>query len=289
MKINVCVFEPDGKGFTHFLYDPIKNLVAAMRDLGHEVRLQRNVVERGQLNILCGAHQIVSPATVRSLLSAGISYVLYQTEVLHLGQVNAYGQDHFTECYLPILQGASVIWDWSPDQVETLRRDGYQAELVQIGFHPDLREIRPARHKSIGALFFGSVTPYRAQVFEALRARQIPIHVAFDEVAFYRNDMMAVAKLVLSVPQVRGGHLNAYRIMAAVNNGVFCLGERAGNRHWIDECFAQAEPEALADALVGALADPDLEVRAAEQFEHLSRFPTTTFVEPLLERLAQAL
>jgi hypothetical protein len=288
MKINVCVFEPKGGGFAHFLYDPIKNVVLAMRDLGHEVRLQRNVLEQGQLNILWGAHQITDRATAESIVQSDIQYVLVQTELLEQDQVSGYGTDHYRYCYLPLLQRAQVVWDWSAAQVDALRRDGHVADLLKIGFHPDLCEIRPAKHKSLGVLFFGSVTPYRAQVFESLLSRNIPLHIAFDEVALYRNDMMSIAKVVLSVPQTRGGHLNAFRIIAAVNNRAFCLGERAGNSHWIDDCFAQAEPDDLASCLSEVLADNRLDARAGEQFDRLACYPTTGFLEPLIDRLSNA-
>lgn len=285
MKFNICVLEPSGQRYMHFLYDPIRNLQLAIQSLGHTCIIRRNHMEKGWLNILYGAHVLTEPQDAQSILASGARYVFVQSEVLKEDQVNTNGENHYRLVYQPLLKGAIRVWDWNRDHFPLLNAMGLEADLLQIGYHPAIEEIRHSPHKPIPVLFFGSLTPYRRTMLQRIAQVGVPLYVSFDDVAFYRNDLIAHARIVLSIPQDAGGHLNAARVMYAVNNRAFCAGERGGSPHWIDPCFAGVEASILPEYLRELLERDDLPSLANIQYERLSAFPTVRFIEPLLKRL----
>ncbi|MGD0679900.1 MAG: hypothetical protein ABSC94_31340 [Polyangiaceae bacterium] len=285
MKFNIAMIEPPHAKFAHFLYDPMRCLQYGIESLGHNCTLTRNNLDATRINLVMGGHQIADPASVDGLLKAKTKYILLQSEVIRDGQVNSSGEGHWKLCYLPLLRGALRIWDWSVPQVAEHARLGLAADHLQIGYHPAVAEIHHKAEKDIGVLFFGSITEHRRRLLEALVAKKVPMRVVFDALPIYRNDLIARARIILTLQQAKDSHLNYARVLYAVNNRCLVAGERAREPHWIDPCFVQADEKELADLLLSLLSRDDLDAMACERLEKLKAFPTTAFVAPLLENI----
>lgn len=287
MKFNICVLEPQGQRFMHFLYDPIRNVQLGLQSLGHVCTVRKNHLQNGWINILYGAHTLADPAGARAILDSRAPYLLVQTEVIRNEQVNSLGTAHWHQIYLPLLKGARRIWDWSESQLGIYRTFGVGGDILQLGFHPDLEVIRRATEKPIQALFFGSITPHRRQILDRMMRRKIRVHVAFDDVSFYRNDLIAHASVVLTLQQSPGGVVNQLRLMLSANNRTCCAGEVGElTTPWVGGLCESCPPEVLPEFIEGVLARDPLAI-GDRQYEHFSQYPTTGFLEPLVERLVE--
>jgi hypothetical protein len=126
---------------------------------------------------------------------------------------------------------------------------------------------------------------------QALLAAGLTVTPIFDPVAFYRNDYIARARIVLTLQQSVPSHLPYFRIGYLVNNGAVVAGEAPPEPHWIDPFFDKGPPEALPALLRELLGRGDAALRALGE-ERQARFeqahPMTASLAPLLDELATA-
>ena len=286
MKINTVVIEPRGSQYTHFLYDPIRLIQLGLDSLGHDCTLSKNHFDTSRLNLVIGGHQITDPAAVNSIVGSGVPYVMLQSEVIRGGQVNSSGEEHWRRCYLPLLRGARRVWDWSPETVGELEKLGIRGDYCELGYHPGMQEIHHKQVKNIDVLWYGSVTPYRQAILEQVAARGVPMHLMFDDVSFYRNDLIARAKIILTLQQYAGNHVPYGRILYAVTNRCLVAGESPDVPHWSEALYEGAPADRVADLLVDLLARTDRDALVEAHLDALKRRPMTGILEPLLDRLA---
>lgn len=285
MLFNLCLIDPTGAKYSHFLFDPIRAMQLALESLGHNTSITRNNIDRERIPLLLGAHHVHDDSSLALILQLP-QYVVVQTEVLDGFEVNgSYGQEHFRKYYLPLLRGATRVWDWSEKNLTMLRGFGVRGDRIELGFHPDLLDVHHKKEKDIDVLWYGSQTPYRTFILKAIRGLGLRTLVLFDDPPIYRNDAMARARIVLSLQQSAGAHINAARVIHAVNNRCLVVGEKPIVPHWIEDAMISLPAAELIAQLPEIARRADLDAIVQEKYEALSRFPTTAFLAPLVERL----
>jgi hypothetical protein len=287
VKINISFMFPEEYRFAHFLYDAAKVLLHGLEDLGHHVILTRQLVDADYLNILVGGHAFDSPDSVQQLASAGIPYVVFQTEIIRGETINTTGEDRFRLVYRPLLEGAAAVWDSYESNKRALAEHGIEADLVDLGYHPAMEVIRHKADKDLDVFFFGSIGPRRAGILQALQDRGLRVAAMFDDPAFFRNDMIGRAKLHLSL---RHGdemtHMPLWRIKFLVNNRCLVVSETATESESVDGLFVPAEPENLIEVVEATLAREDRDALAQSFYESYRERPMKAALEPLMAKLA---
>lgn len=285
-RINIAIIDPPGAKFTHFLFDPIRCLQYGLESLDYSVTLSRNQLQPDRLNILLASHLIPSPEQAAQIVNSGIRYILLQSEVLDGFQVNGtFGSEHFERTYLPLMRGAVRLWDWSEKNLAMLKKLGLQGDRFELGFHPDIADVRHKKDKEIDVLWYGGVTPYRKIVLSQLPPVGIKLRVLFEDSAFFRNDAMASARIILSLQQGPAGHVNPARILHAVNNRCLVVGETPVQPHWVLESMLHAPAASLPELIKQTLARDDLDAVADRHYQTLRKRPMSAFLEPMLSRL----
>ncbi len=286
-RFQISVIDPDSYRYGHFLHDIIKILCHAIETLGYDCVINRNAIASDRINIIIGAHLLTDPAFVQNLVSQGVDYVVYQTEVIRPDGINTSGDsERLHKVYLPLLRGARAVWDVLVDNIGPLLDLGIVSRFLQPGYHPCLEEIVHKRNKDIDMLFFGSITAHRREVFNQLIARGNRLHTAFDPVAIYRNDLISRAKIHV-VPGQGGGmnQLPYWRIIYLLHNGCVPVVERCVDQEWLEHCFLWADSDSFIELCEATAARDDLEELAAELQKRMKRIRMTAGLAPLIDNL----
>lgn len=98
----------------------------------------------------------------------------------------------------PELYKRHMIWDYSPVNIEYWRKLGVDAELVRIGFVPQLCRIESRNYPDIDVLHIGSISPRRKKIIaELLDMPDIKFHLGAG-FGVQRDALIARSRVVLN-------------------------------------------------------------------------------------------
>ena len=188
--------------------------------LGIDCDMKVNELAADRVNILLGYHNLSLAPNLGGFRS--YRYIPYQLEQLS-GCEDYFGDRHVLG---EIFAGSHAIWDFSMANVEFLKRMGYAAKHLPIGYHPRLQTISQNGAKDIDVFFAGCNTQRRAEFFGQMGSttRLRVLHV-FGVYGKQRDDLLARSRVVLNIHRYPRGLLEATRIAYALNNGCFVLSE----------------------------------------------------------------
>ena len=190
----------------------------ALRDSGYSVKIVNHInPDITDLYLILGGHNI--------MLQIPENYIIIQLEQ----SINDLGEIHFHEKYLKLLHGAKEIFDYSMKNVENLQQSFHlKSHYVPLGYHELLHNTMPFNltHKPIDILFFGSITPRRHRILEALQLRKkLQIVIRTDLWGTERDQLVAKSKIVLNIHCFEQGILEMPRINYLLHQGAFVISE----------------------------------------------------------------
>lgn len=286
VKFNIAVIDPKGFPWTHFLFDTCKLICYGLEELGHDCTIRQNNLEPSRLNIIVGGHHLASAEHVLQIAKIG-DYIVFQTEIIKEDTVNLTNtREHFENVYLPLLQRAKSVWEGASTNLRALEGFGVRTQTYVGGYVAAMEEIVHKRNKDVDFLFYGSITPHRREMLEKLKASGCSLVTEFDIQPFYRNDLIARSKLVLSPRQ--GDVMNQLpygRICYLLNNRMPVVVEKCLEQEWLQDCFYWGETEEWVDLCLETLHRPDLAAATAEMFERYKKLRFADQLQQLLEGL----
>jgi hypothetical protein len=290
MKFHIASAEPKGFPFGHFLDDFCRYLYHGLQSLGHDCTLGHNRLERGRMNIVLGGHLLTLPQDLDAIAGQG-PYIAIQSEIVKRDEINLFREpkdrERYQKIYLPFLKRAHAVWEGAPGNVDVLESLGIRARLLLGGYHPAMEEIVPKRDKDVDFLFYGSVTPHRRDLLEALKRRGYRLEVLFDVRPIFRNDLIARTKVNLAPAQGQGmDHLAWGRICYLLNNRALVVVERCRDQQWLEHCFPSAETRDWVDLCEQTLQRAD---RDQLCHEYTNRFRGMAYTEQLKKALDETL
>lgn len=292
MKYNVTLIDPASYKFAYLLTDTCRLVASSIRSLGHVCDLTVNSLDDQALNIVFGGH-LLNRDAARQIASSGARYVAHQSEWLTLGPdgqtvVSSFQGASFEPNCRAFFAGAELVWEAYDHNVGLLEKLDIPRErfrrLASVGFHQDLVDVthRPWAEKDVDVLFFGSVTPRRARVIDAL-AQNLRVVAVLDAPAAFRNDLIARAKLNLNLhASDEFRHLSLSRVSVLLNNCCAVVSERAETNPELHPLMVMAEYDRLVETCHELLARPDLPVLAEQSFERYRQMPMADLVRPLI-------
>jgi len=287
MKLHIAVMDPPGYEFTHFLFDIVRLLCHGLEALGHSCTLGENHLDSGRINLIVGAHNMQDPKTVAQIQALAPRYVVVQTEILIHGAVNLTAdQRQMRDVYLRLLQGATAVWEFQDINLPFLAHHGMEPDLLRLGYHPALEDVVEKRERDIDLLFFGSITPSRKRLLQALQQEGLRLHVAFDPVSLYRNDLIARSRVVLNPKQGdEMPHSPQLRTLYAAHNRRPVICDGVLEPDWYADICLHAGGEPYVDVCRETLARADLDSLGPAFHDALRTHPQSGLLEPVLERL----
>lgn len=223
MNFNVVLIDPAQYKYAYFLTDTCRLIAAGLRELGHTCSLTVNNLDGGSMNVIVGTH-LLSEADAQQIVQSGVEYVAFHTELVRLDDnkrpVSTFLGDRFESVMGNLLRRAHRVWDGVDSNIPVLAHMGVDPARIRLfwpGYSQELVDVRhrPDADKDIDALFFGSISPYRAELLSRL-GQSLRVATMLDGPAAFRNDLIARAKLNLVVsgapdytyiPSIRTGYL----------------------------------------------------------------------------------
>jgi GT2 family glycosyltransferase/tetratricopeptide (TPR) repeat protein len=286
MKFSICLIEPEGYKYSHFLYDVCKYFCYTIEATGYECCMVKNKFYSDRINIILGSHSLIDPSLAEQIKRAG-KYIIVQSEVLREGGISGWpNQKSFYSIYVPLMQQAFAVWDGIESNIPHLTHLGIHTEQIPLfGYLPKLEEVIHKKQKDIDFLHYGSLTPHRLTMIEALKKRGGNVVCIFDEAAIFRNDYIARTRVNLAPIQAPEKNSLTSRILFLLNNRSIVVVERCHNQGWVEHCFLSADAENWAELCMETLHRPHLDQLADEYFENYQKLDMTDLFQPLLDKL----
>jgi hypothetical protein len=276
------MFESESYKFSHFLYDPLKYYCYYFELAGYDCCIQKNRLSRDRINIIYAGHRLNNPRYVKEIIDSG-DYVVRQTELLGENDIInvPMGNEAYSSIYLPLLKNAKAVLDGENKNLQIYNKMGIEPSRLKGGCYlPQWEEVKHKKNKDIDFFFYGSITPHRKKMLDALVSKGRRVHVDFDSQAIYRNDLIARSRINLVLPQSpEANSFNGGRGLYLINNRCLVVGERcAGQEPW-EHCFLTADTDDWLDLCMETVDRPDLDLLATEFYERFKRMDNTESIE----------
>jgi hypothetical protein len=268
-SFNVTLIQPPGYIHSEALSEAAAYLHAMLLDCGYQSRLSRNDFDPSVINVLFCAHLLES----RHLPLLPKRTIIFNSEQLSnrdgwYFQNGVYGQ----------LLATHFVWDYSASHLEKIPHP--RKAYIPFGFSSRLRHEGFRRQPGNSLLFYGSITPYREQVFDALRSKNVVVDVLFGVYGQERDEKMRCAAAVLNLHNSNAASaFEPIRCFYPLINGVPVISESVDDEatvaHFKEAIFFGPSAQ-FADFVADLLAKP-------VEFERKSRDQVKRFEEALMQ------
>ncbi len=248
---NIVLMQPPG--YVHSLaFQDVGNLLLhSFRSLGLHAEVRSNAFEPWSMNIVLGYHLLTDTS-----IFDRCRCIPYQLEQLS-------EQDGWLTPQQPILlQKSFEIWDFSPRNITFMADRGMtRTRLVPLGFHEQCRTIIKSQ-EDIDVLFYGSLTPRRRAVIEAL-AKHCTVKALFGIYGAERDSYIARSRIILNMHQFAAQLMEEVRLSYLLNNHCFIVSEDSPANPY-EGAIVTAPYDRLVDSCLRYLSDPAERGRIAE-------------------------
>ncbi len=250
----------------------------------------KNRLYSDRINIIFGSHNLTDPAKAMQIKQSG-KYIIMQTERLREGGIaNWPDQPSFQNIYIPLMKQSFAVWSGLDDNEPYLQRLGIKADWTpRFGYLPALEEVIHKKNKDIDFLYYGSLTPHRQKMIEALKMRGGNVVCIFDEAAIFRNDYIARTRINLAPNQSPEHDGLTIRVLYLLNNRCHLAIEHCHDQGWVEHCFTSADTEHWADMCMETLQRPDLDQLTEEYFQRYKLLDMVYLYQPLLDGIKEKL
>ncbi len=251
---------------------------------GHDVELNWNFVEPSRFNLLVGAYRIPRDYILK-IAGSGLSYAVINTEVIQNDLLNHNPEKvDFLGAYVPLIQRGGFAWDVILDNLPEYRRYGVEARFLRWGHVPELGDVPHAQDKSLDFYFFGTMTPRRAAMVQALQTAGFKGRADDSCPNYFRNEMIGRAKIQLNVIQKDiYTHVNSFRICYLANNRTAILSEQENDPAGYLEFTRVTTPAAFVDDFAALVAGNAWRALAQTSAERFAALPMRRCMEQLLD------
>jgi hypothetical protein len=190
-------------------------LFHGLRQAGVQVQWAPRSMRRGCLNLVLAAHRM-PPDLLPQLVPERV--------IVNLEQVCVPAAWRHTDAstYRALLQSSDVI-DYSETNRAWLQREvGVDAEVLLLGHVPELERIPRARDQDIDVLFYGEITPRRAEVLATLERRGLRVVALGGAPSIYgheRDALVARSRVCLNLHQYDVRIFEQVRVHYLLANG----------------------------------------------------------------------
>ena len=125
--------------------------------------------------------------------------------------------------------GMYTVWDYQRGNVDYLRTLGIEVRHVPFGYHSCFERVTPTE-QDIDVLFFGTPTPRREKVLNAIARAGIRHKFVFDYIyGDERDKLIARAKIIVNVSRLDNHPLEVVRLNYLLANKCFVISERGSD------------------------------------------------------------
>ncbi len=206
MRFHVVVIRPPGHLHASAFTEMAELITAGLSALGHSVTVGENSWESTAVHILFGAHHLLNPqGGWREPLPA--RSILYNLEPLvpHTPWATQAFADGFARY---------PVWDYARANAAYRMQHQWPGTwyTLPIGYVPQWTRIVPPVMPDVDVLFYGSLSPRRQQVLQALRNSGLRVQVLFGVYGPERDAWIARSHVILNWHQAPGYPFESVRV-----------------------------------------------------------------------------
>jgi hypothetical protein len=278
MRFHLMTMRPGGPAsfYTRAFNEVIETLAYGLVALGHQVSHRTNtfVTVPGATNIVLG------PQFVDASTNFPAGTILYNLEQIG-GNPNMLMSPELSQRY--------IIWDYSPVNLAYWREHGIEAQLVPVGYVPQLTRIRPVARPDIDVLFYGSLNARRKKIIDALQqdhSLSVTVAQTFGEP---RDLLIARAKIILNLHYYDKPQLfEQPRVSYLLSNFKAVVSEKSEDfPAALHDALWEVDYDDLPRACHALVHDVDERLRLQKRgFELFSRMRETHMLAPALKRFS---
>jgi len=179
-SFNVTLIHPARYIHALGLADIVTYLDEMLRACGHSSRQTVNHIDRSVHNIVVGGH-LLDPANAAQLPADTIVFNSEPLDEPRPGYDEMLARHH--------------VWDYSAVNVSAVPHP--RVAVISFGACPALARVTPRTSETL--LFYGSITPRRRLLLDAIRASGVRLEAVFGEYGPERDVRLARAKAVLNL------------------------------------------------------------------------------------------
>ena len=254
-KLSFNIYQVKINDFYQIYDDLITALASSLIDLGHACTVNQNIYQPNAINILLGSTIFASRFSNLNTQLKGKPYIVFQLEQLS----DSHGLlPEWTE-YKLLLQNAKAIWDYSPSNVDYLRKSNFENVFyVPPAFHRNIETFRPKTNPAIDVLFIGSPHPRRQRILDELKSKGVVVGIHSSVFGELRNRLISDSKLVLNIHAWDVlNHLETVRLSYLLANRVFVVSER-GDHNPYDDGLVYGSYDQLVELCLQSLKDNEI-------------------------------
>ena len=213
MHFHVVIIRPLGHVHASAFSEMAELVCAGLGALGYVVTFSENRWDAAAVNVLFGAHHLIG-ADGRWKIVPPARTILYHLEPLVDGSPWAMSALATALAQFP-------VWDYSSVNAAYRREHHWPGTwyTVPVGYMPEWTRMVPQDPPNIDVVFYGSVSPRRRKVINALLAAGVRVQVFFGVYGVERDAWIGRSRIVLNLHQtanypfesVRVGYLLANR------------------------------------------------------------------------------
>jgi len=224
--------------------DIIYGLFHALSDLGHDVTINHNIIERSSLNLVIGSDIICEDETVLdTLVSTNCDYAVYEVENFN-GETINYRTNFDVAAYTRLIEHSTFTITPYHHNFKALKKIKCAEKLrySRWGFHSSMvsNNIRRDRPYKYAAVFIGLIKGDRIEKHKTIKEK-FGNRVAFidsDAPFTIRDYYMSNSKFGLSLSYgATDNFVNPFRLHYMVSNGVPVLSDHVHDEDsYLDIC-----------------------------------------------------
>jgi hypothetical protein len=283
MKINIVLIEPPNHNHSAVFEELIVFFFDCFKDLGHEVIRTVNVFKQDHLNIIIANQYLHFSPVFKNM-----KYIIVQLEQLSFegGWFSFdYNKPKFSTDFIPLLENAAQIWDYSKENINFLNNYKLDVKLISLGYDPNLQTIKHAEEKDIDVLFYGSTQERRFNVIKSLE-KLCKITGVFGKYGKERDSLIARSKIVLNIHAY--GNINILeqvRVFYLLTNKCFVLSEECSWNPYEDALVTTPYDLLIEKTLYWLKNNQEREIMANKGLEKIKNIDTKELIKTALEEL----
>ncbi len=275
MDYQICLISPQNNPHAACFFEVAKLLFSSMRSLGYSCDSVINELDANKMNIVLGSNTLQTDEKLR-----GKKYIIYQLEQL------SEKEGWYSPLMERVLKNATVVWDYSKQNIQFLEKRGINAQYLPLGYHRALEMIPTSSCRDIDILFYGSINARRQQILKRiLEEKRSNLKVVFGAYGQQRDELIARSRIILNIHYYATNIFEAVRISYLLNNACAVISEESPLYPYpgVDLCMVPYEK--IMETCYRFLEHPDeieqYRQRSYEQFKRL--YPMQQFLEAVIK------
>ncbi|MDK4684395.1 hypothetical protein QDY72_04245 [Kingella negevensis] len=279
-RANVPIFNDMANLLHHALLDSnCHSQISQIRDY-----LLYSCMVQGAINIILTPHYLL-PSNLAHL-QPETTIIINSEPLLAFEKSNSPMHQHWLENIMRAAKHCH-LWNYSQENLQFFERHGItHGQYLQLGFHEKLSRIKHVAEPDIDVLFYGAITPRRAEILNQLQREQLRVVTLGNFWGEELDSWIARSKIVLNMHAHDDSPFETVRCFYLINNSVAVVAEETEQQS-LPEHYKESVRAVPYNELVKTCAElcsqpENWRAQREQALCNIQRYPQTQIIQQLL-------